>query len=192
MSQNAPEALDYSLPAEIDMQVRENLPDLFSGRYKSVLYVGANHLRQHFLADFVSVYDRVVVLEIFPENVAHLRKKFKGKNTHIIHGDVRDAAGLTSGRFDVCFFWHGPEHLGRDEVGTVLRMLESITDSLVVLGMPYGNYPQGSEYGNDCETHLWDIYPADMEKLEYLTHTIGDADDTLSNMVAWKRMDHGS
>ncbi len=191
MSQDVPKALDYSLPAEIDMQVRENLSDLFSGTYKSVLYVGANHLRQHFLSEFVSGYDRVVVLEIFPRNVAHLKKNYTDKNTSIIHGDVRDAAGLTSGRFDVCFFWHGPEHLGRDEVGTVLRMLESITDSLVVLGMPYGNYPQGAEYGNKYETHLWDVYPADMERLGYLTHTIGDANDTLSNMMAWKRMDDG-
>ncbi len=172
-----------------EQQLRENLPDLFSGAYKSVLYVGANQRRQHFLADFVSGYDRVVVLEIFPENVAHLKKNYTDKNTSIIHGDVRDAASLTSGRFDVCFFWHGPEHLGRDEVGTVLRMLESITDSLVVLGMPYGNYPQGAEYGNEYETHQWDVYPKDMEGLGYHARTIGEANSNQANMMAWKRLD---
>ena len=41
-------------------------------------------------------------------------------------------------RFDVCFFWHGPEHLHEDETAGVLRMLEGIINDLILLGMPYG------------------------------------------------------
>ena len=65
-------------------------------------------------------------------------------------------------------------------------MLESMTNHLVVLGMPYGYYEQGAEYGNDYEIHQWSIYPKDAEKWGYLTHTIGEPDDRAANMMAWK------
>ena len=186
MGQNMPEKLDYSLPDEIDKQVRDSLPDLFDGKYKSVLYVGANYLRQHFLPEFVEQYDHIVVLEIYQNNVKYLKEKYRDPKIRIITGDVRDADKMNLGKFDVCFFWHGPEHLHEHETKDILYKLESITKRLIVLGMPYGHYEQGSEYGNDCETHMWDIYPKDMEKLGYSTNTLGEADDTLANMVAWK------
>ncbi len=188
MSQKIPEKLDYSLPEEIDKQVRSALPDLFSGAYKNVLYIGANYLRQHFLDDFVRDYDRVVILEIFEKNVKYLADKFSGTDVQIIQGDVRNAAKVVNERFDVCFFYHGPEHLQKDETGKVLETLEGITKKLVVLGMPHGHYAQGAEYGNQHESHQWAIYPKDMEEFGYKSDTLGDADDTLSNMISWKHL----
>lgn len=192
MSQHMPEDLDYSLPDEMDRQVRDSLPDLFDGRYSSVLYVGANHLRQHFLDYFADKYEEIAVLEIHAKNVEYLMERYSANaKVSVIQGDVRNVqniAGRFKKRFDVCFFYHGPEHLARHEVAGVLYDIESITDHLVVLGMPYGHYKQGPEYGNDHEQHLWDTYPRDMRRLGYKTHTLGKADDTLSNMIAWKSM----
>ena len=161
---------------------------MFSGKYESVLYVGASHLLQHFLSDFVEWYDTVTVLEIFEENAKYLREMSDACRYQIsvICGDVREADRLLQRKFDVCFFYHGPEHLKKEETKDVLPMLESMTNHLVVLEMPYGHYEQGAEYGNYHETHHWDIYPEDMHNLGYETCTLGDADDTLSNMVAWK------
>lgn len=187
MSQHVPKKLDYSLPEEIDLQVRTALPDLFNGTYRTVLYVGASHLRQHFLPEFVRNYNKVVVLEIFDENVRYLKNTYRSSNMEIICGDVRDVSSLSE-KFDVCFFWHGPEHLHRHETKRVLDVLESITHRLVVLGMPYGHYKQGSEYGNVHESHQWDIYPEDMQDMGYKTNTIGKPDDTLANMMAWKHL----
>ncbi len=169
-----------------DKQLRGCLPELFSDRYKSVLYVGASHRRQHFLSDFVKNYDSVVVLEIFSENVRYLKEKFTNPHVKIVEGDVRDAARLLPGKFDVCFFWHGPEHLHKEETKAVLDRLEGITTNLIVLGMPYGHYAQGTVYGNTHETHQWDIYPKDMQSIGFQTNTLGDADGTTSNMIAWK------
>lgn len=188
MSQNMPEDLDYSLPAEIRDQIESNLPDLFSGRYKSVLYVGANHLRQHFLEDFVKGFDKVAVLEIFPENIEKIRKRYSQPNVRLVQGDVRDANKIFAETFDVCFFWHGPEHLEKSETAKVLGMLESMTNEIIVLGMPYGHYEQGPEYGNEHESHKWAIYPKDLDRMGYSTNTMGKPDDTLSNMMAWKHI----
>lgn len=181
-----PKKLDYSLPEEIDAQMKDNLPDLFDTPYQSVLYVGASHLRQHFLLELVEKYKHITILEIYSDNIKYLTEKYTDKKISIIQGDVRDADKLHLDKFDVCVFWHGPEHLHKEEVQKILDKLESLTKHLIVLGMPYGHYLQGSEYGNDYETHCWDIYPEDMANLGYSVNTIGKADDTLSNMMAWK------
>jgi len=61
--------------------VRKYMPDLFSGKYKSVLYVGANPTRQQFLKDFEeSGYDRIVIIEAFRENVQFRAKKKPHQN----------------------------------------------------------------------------------------------------------------
>ena len=180
--------LDSRPPEDVARQVRQSLPDLFEKKYKSVLYIGANHIRQHFLKNFVADYDKVIVLEIHPDNVRHVKEKYAEKNIQIIQGDVRHVDSLILEKFDVCFFWHGPEHLTKLETRGVLTKLESMTNHLIVLGMPYGRYEQGAEYGNVHETHLWDIYPENVKDLGYFTDVLGDADDTQANMMAWKRI----
>ena len=182
-----PSATGRRPPPYVEEQLRRALPDLFSGAHASALYVGANRRRQHFLDDFVAACGRVVVLEAYPENARFLREAYEGPGVRVVQGDVRNISGLVSERFDASFFWHGPEHLGAGEAPGVLRALESITDHVVVLGMPYGRYYQGDEYGNAYEKHLWHIYPEDMRRLGYETSTAGKADDRMGNMVAWKR-----
>ena len=175
-------------PPYVEEQLRQALPDLFSGSHKSALYVGANRRRQHFLDDFVAACKRVVVVEAHPDNARFIGEAYGERGVRAVEGDVRNIAGLVGERFDVCFFWHGPEHLGAGEAPGVLRALEAITDHVVVLGMPYGRYYQGDEYGNAYEKHLWHIYPEDMRGLGYETSTAGKVDDRMGNMIAWKRM----
>ena len=186
--QPPPSATGRRPPPYVEEQLRAALPDLFTGAHSSALYVGANRRRQHFLDDLIASCGRVAILEAFPENAQFLREAFEGPGVRVIQGDVRHASGLLAGeRFDACFFWHGPEHLGASEAPAVLRGLEAITNHVVVLGMPYGRYYQGDEYRNKYERHLWHIYPDDMHKLGYETSTAGKVDDRMGNMIAWKR-----
>ena len=144
-----PSATGRRPPPYVEEQLRTALPDLFAGAHKSALYEGANRRRQHFLDDFIAACDRVAILEAFPENARFLKEAFEGPKVRVVQGDVRHTSGLLAGeRFDVCFFWHGPEHLGASEAPAVLRGLEAITNHVVVLGMPYGRYYQGDEYRN--------------------------------------------
>ena len=56
--------------------VKKCIPDLFSGKYRSVLYVGANQKRQHFLENFEnSKYDEIVIIEAFHENFEFLKQE---------------------------------------------------------------------------------------------------------------------
>ncbi len=194
----------HETPAEpaSERQVRVNLiagregcvnrciPDLFGGRYSSVLYVGANKKRQHFLNRFEeSGYRRIVILEAHRENYGFLKEKFEAKNPdtyQVVWGKVQEIERFPLGRFDVVFFWHGPEHLQQHQISPTLEKLERVCNHLVVCGMPFGFYEQGPEYGNPFETHQSHIYPPFLEGLGYKTETLGNRDQMGANITAWK------
>ena len=174
---------------EREEQMSRNLPGLFKREsYRSVLYVGANKRRQHFLDWFEKAgYLRIVVLEAFRENYEFLRAKFDRRTPPygVAYGDVRNVDSVLKEAFDVAFFWHGPEHLSREEIMPVLESLEGMS-RIVVLGCPHGAYKQGPEYGNPYEEHLTAIYPEFLEGLGYGTDVVGEANERGSNIMAWK------
>jgi hypothetical protein len=174
---------------EREKQVEKNLPELFTTKYQSVLYIGANQKRQHFVDRFEkSNYNEIVILEVFKENFEFLKTKFNQTTSGIfdvIHGDVRDIDKILKKTFDVVFFWHGIEHLNESEIESILKKLERIS-KVVVLGLPYGKYEQGPEYGNPFEEHLSAIYPSFLENLGYKTDVLGKPDKKGSNIMAWK------
>jgi len=172
---------------EREICVKKCIPDLFSGKFKTVLYVGANKKRQHFLKYFEeSNCEKIVVMEAFPENAEFLKQKFEGSKIQVIEGDVREIEKFDMPKFDVIFFWHGIEHLQMDEIEDTLKKLESKANSLIVLGMPYGHYLQGPEYGNPYEEHQSAIYPPMLENFGYSTEVLGKPDEVGSNLTAWK------
>ena len=180
-------------PANPVVQAREEsvdrcIPDLFNGSYSSVLYVGANQRRQHFLDRFEEAgYRRIVVLEAFDKNYQFLKEKFKANHAYrVVWGRVQEIERFEIGSVDVVFFWHGPEHLAQHEISPTLGRLEAVCNHVMVCGMPYGFYEQGPEYGNPFETHRFHIYPEFLEKLGYQTETLGERDQRGSNITAWK------
>ena len=170
--------------------VKRCVPGLFSGKHQSVLYVGANQKRQHFLNFFEeSNYKRIMILEAFKGNYEFLTKKFEtGKPNlyKVIWGKVEEIEKLSLEPFDVIFFWHGPEHLPQQQIEPTLKKLESLSTRLVILGMPFGKYEQGPEYGNPFETHQSSIYPSFLHQFDYQTETLGKRDEKGSNITAWK------
>ena len=172
-----------------EAQMSRNLPELFNGgSYRSVLYVGANKRRQHFLDWFEKAgYSRIVVLEAFAENAEFLKARINGRTSafEVVHGDIRDEGAIPREKFDVAFFWHGIEHLMEDEIGPVLDKLEKVS-KVVVLGCPHGIYEQGPEYWNPYEEHFSAVYPRFLEGLGYKTDVVGKANERGSNVMAWK------
>ena len=174
---------------EREVQMSQHLPQLFEGQsHRSVLYVGANKKRQHFLDWFEKAgYSRIVVLEAFAENAEFLKAEISGRTPglEVVHGDIRDKDVIPGDVFDVVFFWHGIEHILEDKIASVLERLEAIS-KVVVLGCPHGIYDQGPEYGNPYEEHLSAVYPQFLENLGYTTDVIGKTDERGSNILAWK------
>jgi hypothetical protein len=157
-------------------------PDVF--KYKTVLYVGARQDRYDFLETFNKNRYEIDVLEIFQPNVDFLKTIPWIKN--IIKGDVTDFK--TDKRYDVVFWWHGPEHIEKGEIPRALSYLESITNNLIVLGCPWGNVPQGHnlEDKNIYEKHLASFDVGFFEDFGYKADYFGLKDKMGSNIIAVK------
>lgn len=137
-----------------------------------------------------SRYDRIVILEAFRENYDWLKAEFEGRGGQyqVVHGRAQEVEDLGLGMFDVVFFWHGPEHLPEEEIAPTLQALERVARHVVVCGMPFGFYEQGSEYGNPFEVHRSHITPEFMNSLGYRTQTLGTADRAGSSLTAYKHL----
>ena len=161
--------------------VRKHLPGLFT--YPGVmLYVGANPIRCHLANEFNGVGWHLELLEVWRPNLDHYSSA--GPFHDLTLGDIREIETLTH---DALFWWHGPEHIGKDEIPALLKRLEEMVP-VVVLGCPWGKYDQGAEYGNPFEEHRATLYPVDFLDWGYEVATCGEADtgDGLSHILAWK------
>lgn len=159
-------------------------PALFTaGR---VLYVGANRravpaLVPELRAAGVSLH----LLEIHEPNVEHYRTEQPDTFEVMMLGDVRDIDSLALPALDAVVWWHGPEHLKASEWRPVLSKLEARAP-LVVIGCPWGEWPQRAIDGNEHETHRTAIYPADLEGVGYKTLTVGQGPDRKGYLIAWR------
>jgi len=122
-------------------------------------------------------------LEAFKHNVEHY--KSLGWVDEIIHKDVRNFKSIK--KYDVIFWWHGPEHIEKSEIKKTLKNLEKITRKIIVLGCPLGNVMQQGSYGNKFEKHLSFFEVGYFENLGYKTYYIGRR-NTLSNITAVKHI----
>jgi hypothetical protein len=157
-------------------------PDLFN--YKTVLYVGANQYRSYFLEDFHAAGYRVTLLEIFKKNAEFY--KSLGWVNEVIQENIINFKPTK--KYDVVFWWHGPEHVQKDKLDKTLKTLEKSAKEILVLGCPIGKVLQESSYGNVHEKHLSYYEIGYFEKLGYKTHYIGRRDHLFSNITAVKHI----
>lgn len=163
------------------MQLVACIPDVFD--YQTVLYVGAGNRLQMF-DHFVDRKYEIDIVEVFLPNVMKLGS-VKGIRT-IYNSDIRYFR--TQNKYDVVFFWHGIEHIQRDELLPLTNKMKTYANKLIVLGMPYGEYEQGTIYDNPYEEHVTAWYPEDFPIRGFKCDTIGMRDSKRSNLIAWKRI----
>lgn len=170
--------------------LKDKVPELF--RPGSLLNVGANRVRFELLDDLHRAGRRVTLLEIWPANVG--RWKGDRRLEAVVRGDVRELDRLRSdpdsglGSYEAVLWWHGPEHIEREGLPATLSQLERAAERLIVLGCPWGVYPQGEFMGNPHDAHRASLYPADFEALGYEVATIGQPDRPDGSIIAWKRI----
>lgn len=166
-------------------QLQRVAPELYS-RPGTLLYIGANPTREpQCVGSMHRAGHEITLLEIWPDNVAHFRAD--ARFTHVVLGDVRKIRGLTLPhcRYDAILWWHGPEHIGVEDLPGTLAQLESLSD-LIVLACPWGVMKQGPYYGNPHETHLAYLEPRHFPA-GYDTDTVGAKDTRGGHLIAWKR-----
>ena len=154
----------------------------------TLLYVGANANRHHYMPEFYLVGHEITVLEVWQPYIDGIIQK--EMIHHIVQGDVRkvDEIALGHNLFDYSFWWHGPGHIHKEELAETVARLERITSKIVILGCPWGIYPQGTVNGNPFETHESALCPEDFEELGYETTTLGKKSVIDSNIVSVKRL----
>lgn len=159
-------------------QLRAFVPQVFGPG--TALYVGASPRRCQFLPELRAAGRRVTVLEIWPANAAYCR----GLGLETICGDVRDVLALAPERYDLAFWWHGPEHIERDDLAGTLAGLEGVA-RMVVLGAPWGRSPQDTVDGNAHQRHVATLYPEDLTALGYRVDVYGPINGgSRSNILA--------
>lgn len=161
--------------------LQTHIPYLFQAG--SLLNVGANQVRFELLPELYQAGRKITLLEVWPENIK--RWAADPRLVETIEGDVRELDILRLGTYDVALWWHGPEHIEWEELAATLAKLEAAAEKLVVLGCPWGIYPQEPFMGNPFDAHRASLYPEDFAALGYRTATLGEMDEQ-GSLVAWK------
>ena len=166
-------------------EVEAVLPDIF--KHKSVLYVGASPARQVLAQEFKNGGADVDLVEIWQPNIDELKKARPDLFSNMILGDARSLSQVVDKTYDVVCWWHGPEHIKKEELAATLAELEKVANDTVLLGCPFGNYPQGAVGGNESEIHQSVLQPQDFAVLGYQAVTFGVEDDPAGYIIAWRR-----
>lgn len=110
------------------------------------------------------------IVEVFENNVKDTIAK--GCPESKIHNkSISDVEDLPDA--DALMFWHGPEHLLKEDFLNILPDLEK-KYKVLIFGMPLGEEPQGQAYGNPHEEHIsaWDT--AEWEGMGYTVIEVRD------------------
>lgn len=101
----------------------------------------------------------------------------------ILHINIKDVNDLPES--DCLMFWHGPEHLKKEEMLGLLPELEK-KYPVLIFGMPLGEALQGEAHGNPYEKHLSEWQSEDWCSLGYMTKEIHDNAATKAHLTAIK------
>lgn len=167
-------------------QIREVLPSLLrDGCGKTCLYVGATPWRFQLGQELHEAGYEITLLEIDPDN-AYFYEGHPWLGGGVICGDVRELG--RERRWDVAVWWHGPEHIARQDLGPAIRGLESVA-GLVVLAAPWGINKQPVVEGNLHQEHKAHLQPVVFEQMGYRAVTCGVESDlsTWPHILAWKQ-----
>lgn len=168
--------------------VRRSIPDFLD--YKTALYVGIRPGRMQICDLFMEKGYEIDVVEIWPKNFLYLESLQAEKHPfrNLFCSDIKlFAAAGYSWDYDVVVWWHGPEHMPKADLPTVLDGLFKMTKQALILACPWGEVAQGAAGGNPNEVHISYLTPGYFEALGFKTSTLGSQNRGGSNILSWKR-----
>jgi len=164
-----------------------------------VLYIGACPRRYIGLKTLCEHSDHVSILEIYEPNIIEMRRLAEsGKSPfaavkRYYHGDAINASKIFRDKlFDVILWWNGPEHMTVQDAEFAIDDLKTLAapSGKLILGSPWGRYPQAEKNGNRYEVHLSSWYPANYQKLGFKVRTDGKPNMMGSCITAfWTKKD---
>ena len=157
------------------------IPELFTGKYKSVLYIGARINRCDYLHQFRQSGYVIDIVEVFEPNACYYSAMEWIRQVYNI--DIKDYIPATP--YDVIFWWHGPEHVSTDDLPAILWNLEK-SCKIIILGCPWGIFDLKPDYGNSHEEHISHLDYKFFEDRGYTTECLGEKDVPGSNITSVK------
>jgi hypothetical protein len=110
------------------------------------------------------------IVEVFDKNVQESLEA-GCPESKIHHMNITDVDNLPEA--DALLFWHGPEHLLKEDFLAILPELEKKYKTLI-FGMPLGDHPQGVTHGNIHEEHISEWHTPEWEDLGYKVIEVWD------------------
>jgi len=103
-------------------------------------------------------------------------------------GDIREVLpSLTS--YDVVICSHVIEHFEKDEAWRLIGLMRERAKAAVVLGLPFGEWPQDEVDGNALEVHRSTWHERDFRGPDVLVKRFGRG-RRRSGLVVWGQNDH--
>ncbi len=114
-------------------------------------------------------YDTFHVLEIHEPNFKWLKEQKNFNLPVIIHGDIRkiDQYKDLLPQYDVVIFWHGIEHLTKQQCIDHLPKVMAKSKLAYITGCPWGKWAQEGIKNNPHEKHLTHWYPKDLVDMDF-------------------------
>lgn len=180
--------LNDRMPEEREFLVNVFIPALVHSP-GTLLYVGASPGRFACANLLRNAGHEITVLEIWPAYIDELRPRADFV-AHWVPGDVRnvDSLPLPHAQYDYTFWWHGPEHISRQDVEPTIRKLEELTTRLISLATPWGRVAWPAEDGNPYMEHACSIFPRDFARWGYRYVAVWPENRTGSHVMAWKKL----
>ncbi len=151
-----------------DSYLTKYIPDFFD--YKTVLYIGIEKYRCVFIKNLVEHGYIIDLLEIWKPHADHYREANKKLCIFrdIYNGDVRKIDEVIIGKkYDVVFWFHGPEHILKDQIPETFNKIKKYTKKLLVMACPHGESESPARDGNIYNEHYCALYPQDFIDLGF-------------------------
>jgi len=150
-------------------------------KIKTVLYVGIRPNR----ADHLSLFNgkQIYALEIWERNIRIMIENNCWPVCKYFSGDIVN--WNTDMKFDLVFWWHGPEHVEKNKLNEAVANCEKLATQMVVMGCPWGDYLSHEFSKNPHERHVSELEPEFFDQLGYYVEAQGKRGPG-SNLMAIK------
>lgn len=163
-------------------------------KINSVLNIGIVNLphKMHEITPCVRLLEKnginpkITHLEIFQRNCDIGKIKYPTHN--FIQGDVRNIKNLVNEKFDLIFWWHGPEHIYEHELIPTISDIETFLNDggVIILGSPDGWQEQHNDDGNIHNDHYSGPDTDFYKGIGYDVYRVWD--DAFWSLVAYKKV----
>ena len=143
--------------------------------WKTLLYIGVHpytfgRWNGHYFLEHINANENKIeidIVEMRQKNI-DVSKAFEVVNKYNINyicARIEDYLKSSVKKYDCIIWWHGPEHLPKEESLKVIMGLEDHCNGIIIMGCPCGEDPYDAGY----DKHYWVITDKDFADIGYQT-----------------------